>query len=466
MSSPDREVTDYAVQNFPPEAECTAEMPMLWNEDHRMLIDSCVRSDALYELYLQLPKLAKDLASNVTLRDNNFSVVETVNALRNRDWAMCELLHSIPLKVVQSIVKNTVAYDDHNGDFPCFSTPQRSDPEEIPGVYVIGISVQQERGRFLNITEMERVIDDVKKYIVGYQATVQYEADVAEKGVQFARKNLSPEQDSARRHLRSVDKWAECADISNPVFITKDEEIPRIRALVETFKKMCNPSLDPTKSVRMIQSPLYVGCSKNLADRTNRYSQKSLRGINKPLGLTLAILKRQNIRYTLHTRVVVRIWKKDQLPLAEQLVTTLAGSLVYQHGFNATEGGGTGPNTVTSREGLKTNAGLVICRLGLLYHNVKESIEEIEIRTKFLQDLDIVNGEIVEMSRIMEQCTAELESLPQDYQWNQTLTDLEQLVQDLQEDLEDKQQALRFWDLLLEIQKIVVEETGRGLWSL
>ncbi|KAM0224050.1 hypothetical protein ACHAQD_002415 [Fusarium lateritium] len=467
MSSPPvLEATDYPVQHFPPESECTAEMPMLWSEDHRRLIDCCVRSDSLYELYLQLPKLAKDLASNATLRENNFSVVETVNALRNRDWSMCELLHSIPIEVVQSIVKNTVAYDDHNESFPCFKMPGRSDPEEIPGVYVIAISINHRNGRFLNIREMERVVDDMKKYILGYQAHVQYEGDVAEKGIPFAKKNLSSEQDLALRHLHSVDKHAGGFDTSDPIFITKEEEIPRIKALLKTFRSMCNHDLDPTGSVRMIQSPLYVGCSKNLAERTKRYSQTSLKGINKPLGLTLAILRRQKLPYTLHTRVVIRTWKKDQLPLAEQLIATLAGSLVYQHGFNATEAGGTGPNTVTSRESLKTNTEWVISRLGYLYHNVRDSISEIGHRDKFLEDLDIVNGQVVELGDAIEECITELESLPADYQWDQTLSDIEQLIQDLKKDMEDKKQAPRFWNLIVEIQKIVVEETGQGLRSL
>ncbi|KAM0268932.1 hypothetical protein ACHAPA_004532 [Fusarium lateritium] len=329
---------------------------------------------------------------------------------------MCELLHSIPIEVVQSIVKNTVAYDDHNESFPYFKMPGRSDPEEIPSVYVIAISINHRNGRFLNIREIERVVNDMKKYILGYQAHIQYEGDVTEKGIPFAKKNLSSEQDLALRHLHSVDKHAGGFDTSDPIFITKEEEIPRIKALLKTFRSICNHNLDPTGSVRMIQSPLYIGCSKNLTERTKRYSQTSLKGINKPLGLTLAILRRQKLPYTLHTRVVIQTWKKDQLPLAEQLIATLAGSLVYQHRFNATEASRTGPNTITSRESLKTNTEWVISRLGYLYHNMRDSISEIGHHDKFLEDLDIINGQVVKLGDTIEECITELESLPADYQ--------------------------------------------------
>lgn len=466
MGSPAPQDYQYPVTNFPPAAERTAEMPMLWDEDHLKLINTCTRSESLYELYLQLPRLANDLENNQTLKDNKFSVVDTVNALRNCDWSMCELLHSMAPKVITSIVKNTIAYDNEQRDLPGFEIPNHKNAEEIPGVYVIGISMSKENGCFLNRKEMNLLIEHIEGYIEGYHAYVKYQENLSEKGLAFARTCLSIEERRAHTHMKGIDDKAGGEKTAAPVFITKDEEVPRIQALVKTLKAMCDPSLDPTGRVRMIQSPLYVGCSKNLAERIKVYNRHSLKSINKPLGITLASLKKLGYAYKLHIVCVIRTWKSDQLPLAEQLVTTLAGSLVYQHGFNATEAGGTGFHTVKSLESLKENTVYVIYRMQHLLSNVNQSLYDIEIRTRFLDDLAIVEGQVVEIKQTMELCEKELNDLPSGFQWNETLSEIEQLVQDLKKDLKDKQEALRFWNLIQEIQNIVIEETGRGIESL
>ncbi|KAF5668077.1 hypothetical protein FHETE_5343 [Fusarium heterosporum] len=117
-------------------------------------------------------------------------------------------------------------------------------------------------------------------------------------------------------------------------------------------------------------------------------------------------------------------------------------------------------------ESLKANTIYVMHRIGDLYRNVQDSIDDISRRTNFLEDLDLVEGQVVEIGETMETCTEELQKLPSDFKWNETLTEMEGLIQDLKQDLEDKKEALKFWTLVQEIQNIVIEETNDGIWAL
>ncbi|KAF0641669.1 hypothetical protein FPSE5266_10360 [Fusarium pseudograminearum] len=432
----------------------SAEMPMLWDEEHQRLIDSCVESKSLYEMYLQLPVLAAALEDNQTLKDNNFSVAHTVNALNRADWSMLELLHSMDHDVVQSIVKNTFAYDMIQKNIRCFPMPRRAS-NVIPGVYVIGLSIDGQNGRFLNIRETEIVVEEMKEYVAGYKAHIKYKSAPA---------TLSKDEAHARRHINQVDGFAGGAmKKDDPAFIKKEEEIPSIEALIKTFEKMCDRSLYSTGLIRIHQSPLYVGCSKNLFNRTSDYGQESVRSINKPLGLTISILRKLGYRVQLIIGNVVRVWRADQLPKAEQLVTTLAGSFVYQHGFNAAEAGGTGYRSIPDEEGLRTNTSYLFSGINIIPLNLRDSLQEVGLRERYLNDMDRVRAKVIKITDWVGECQREIDSLPPGFEWNEQLSELEAVVERLSKDLNDMKEALKFWNLILQIQNIVVEETGRAL---
>ncbi|KAF4443977.1 hypothetical protein F53441_11272 [Fusarium austroafricanum] len=416
MSSSEEQSQGYTDTHFPPPAERSAEMPMLWNEEHRSLIDSCTRNESLYPLLIQLPKLADDLEGNQTLKDNNFPVDFTVSALHNCDWTMCALLHSMPFNVVKSIVKNTFAYHDYNGSIQCFKMPTDT-TVEVPGVYVVGLMRLNKRGQFLNIKEMELLISDMKDYVQGYRAYVKFAADVAANGRATAKSNQSAEENKATRFVASVDSHAGGSYTEKPAFIEKEDEIPRIEALIATYERMCDRSLGPTRSIRMMQSPLNV----------------------------------------------LRILKADQLALAEQLVTTLAGSLIYQHGFNSTEAGGTGSNTIVSEDGLKLNVELVISRLRIMIHNLGNSVDEVNLRQRFLKDIELVQAQVQEINEAIKESVETLQSLPDGFQWNETLSEVEESVQVLKKNLQDKEEALKFWNPMIQIQGIIIKEIGHGI---
>ncbi|KAF5543371.1 hypothetical protein FNAPI_9693 [Fusarium napiforme] len=454
-----------SVQNYPearilPRPERSAEMPYFGDEAHRQLVDSCVRATSMYEVLIQLPKVADDLEGNQALKDNNFPVVETVNALRQQDWSMCELLHSMSLPVVQSIAKNTVAYDDFMRKIECFKLPDAR--EVIPGVYVIALRIQGRHGQFLNIREMELLIEDMTSYVEGYRAYAKFNEDRVAHGRAFAKTNQSAQDKRAHRALVGIDSWAGGNATDEPAFIRDDDGVPAIQSLIKTFERMCDRTLDPDGRTHILQSPLYVGCSKHLSERLKVYNRNSLRSINKPLGLTLSILRKHGHTVELCIKNVLRVWKADQLARAEQLVASIAGSLVHQHGFNAIETGGTGSRTITSVDGLKVNTELVISRTRMMFDNLRDSLAEVNLRERFRRDLVRLNGQILDIRSYLDDCNKGMQQLNPGYKWDEDAEKLADVIQKLKVNLEHKKEALRFWQLMLQIERIIVEEKDRS----
>ncbi|KAF4944722.1 hypothetical protein FGADI_12497 [Fusarium gaditjirri] len=456
-SSQEAKLQELPETNVPPPAQRSAEMPMLWDEAHRSLIDSCVRHQSLLELSLQLLRLADVLDDNQTMKENDFPVFSTVNALRNYDWTMCELLHTMSVPVVQSIVKNTFAFDVTNDAIKPFQLPSANLDSETPGVYVVGIRMKNRDGQFLNINELELLIHEMKQYTEGYEAYARHNG--------WSSASMTPAERKAISLVNAVDghMGVQKDPNSGPWFIEKDEEVPRIKALINTFEGMCDRSLDPTGRVYISQSPLYVGCSKDLNKRMRVYARQSVKGINKPLGLTVCILRKHNRSPELVTGCVLRILRSNQLPMAEQLVCTIAGSLVYQHGFNAVETGGTGPKSLPADGGLKDNIKYIICGTQVLVSNLKESLGEADLRQRFLLHLDQVSGEIVRLKEILKDCQDQIQHLPSGEEFDQVLSGISSLVRNVRDNLKDKRNALKFWQLMLDIQNLIVDETGRGI---
>ncbi|KAG5821640.1 hypothetical protein H9Q74_000054 [Fusarium xylarioides] len=469
-----------SVAPLPKPARATAEMPMPGKEAQLELIDAVSRSESLYELYLRLPRLADDLENNQVLKDNEFDIVNTVRSLRRDDsWPMCELLHSMSPLVIKSIIQGTVAYDSHpkqskgrsvlHSDFPCFETPVRGRGPPIPGVYVVALyrKFTGHRGEFLNIAELKMVIEDMEDYIKGYRIHAKRCADTLA-GKSSSGSNLSKDDADALALVRGVDYYAndKASVVSDtPLFIKDDGDAAEIEALVRTYKAMCRPDLDPTEQVRIKQGPLYVGCSNNLAERTHRYTQPSVKGINKPLGLTISILRRHNLPVELAVNVVLRTWRSDQLPMAEQLVMTLAGSLVYQHGFNAIEGGGTGRKTVASGESLKTNMEYVISRVGFIRDNFGKTVDELEARKRFMEALAQIDDDLTEIIETMTHCKQQLERLP-NINWDEKVRELRELLVSLKQEVDDRREALKFWKLVLQIQRIGIQTMGESIVTI
>lgn len=92
--------------------------------------------------------------------------------------------------------------------------------------------------------------------------------------------------------------------IPSPQSIQSDGEVSKIEGLISSFELRCDRQLDPTGKVRQVQSPLYVGCSIDLRERTGKYklhSRGGLLSVNKPLCLVVNILSA--LEYPVELRV-------------------------------------------------------------------------------------------------------------------------------------------------------------------
>ncbi|GJN79863.1 hypothetical protein PLIIFM63780_003385 [Purpureocillium lilacinum] len=340
--------------------------------------------DSLFEFTYVLGCLGRALDSDPVLKSKNFAVNKTAQAFRNEPgnrWEMMRLLHAIPKTMVRAIVLATVAFDDHQRALESYEKPAATSHTDWQGIYVIGLRRIGQGGKFLTAGEADLLIDGLEQY------------------VEAAGRAISPpigpptlEQHTATQFMMRVDRrvagsgnWA----IVSPRFITSDENVDHVRAMIDSLRSRVAQMAAAGMSAgeRMVQSPLYVGCSKNLLVRLANYElSQGFRGVNKKLALTTSTLLELGLPVELVIRVAVRTWKSQHLSLAEHLVVTMANSLVYQGGFNATQAGG---NFGTASGGGQARE-LVLGRLPYLRDNVTLAFDEIANRALFETELDAV----------------------------------------------------------------------------
>ncbi|KAH8734300.1 hypothetical protein BGZ61DRAFT_473044 [Ilyonectria robusta] len=311
----------------------TATMPMPGGKEQIRLLDAFEKSAALLELSLLLPELADSLEADPVMQNRNFSVSRTVNSIRgdeDNSSAMVKLLHSMDEGAIKAVVRGTVAHDSFLENAKWFKMPVKAEGK-VPGVYVIGLSRDECQGKFLNIVEMEKLVAGIHKYIEGFKLLETLPRPYSKSTP------VLPRERELLEWVNKVDSTEDVAPGSLPErarFIEKAGEVPSIEALASMFKGRCNRALDP------------IGLG--------------LVGLNKPLGLTVGVLAALDLPVSLTIQVALRVWRPDHLPLAEQLLATLAGSLVYQSGFNATEAGGTGSSTIKNVQSLVRSRAIVM----------------------------------------------------------------------------------------------------------
>lgn len=289
----------------------TAEMPMPGGKQQQELLDALKNHESLYELSLELPKLAKSLASNTTLQAQGFSVAATVAAIEkdkaNR-WARFKLLHGMDPSVIRAIIQGTVAYDTHHRNAKWFKTPGEIEGR-IPGVYAVGLSRVGCDGKFLNIEETKRLVQGLEKYVEGHRILRTHRVDVeagrAQVGV------MSPSDVELVEWVAKVDSHPVAVvpgcTLPKGKFIEKESEVHSIEALISMFRSRCVVALDPTEQIRQIQSPIYIGCSTDLKTRTSQYLRPTLSGLNKPMSLTVGTLGALGLSVTVRAQVAIRI---------------------------------------------------------------------------------------------------------------------------------------------------------------
>ncbi|KAF7538212.1 hypothetical protein G7Z17_g12689 [Cylindrodendrum hubeiense] len=439
----------------------TAEMPMPGGQDQIRLLDAFEKHATILELSLQLPGLADTLEADPVMQSRNFSVSRTVNSIRQDDdnsSAMVKLLHSMEPSAIKAVVRGTVAHDTFVDDAKWFKMPGKAEGK-VPGVYVIGLSRDGCDGKFLNILEMEDLVAGIHRYIEGFKLIETLRTDKRRAGTLNERELLQ-----WVGKVQSIDAILPWNVPDKARFIEKDSEVPSIEALASMFKRRCDRALDPTGLVRQVQSPLYVGCSIDLLSRTSCYLRKGLPNVNKPLALTVGVLAALDFPVSLSIQVALRVWTSDHLPLAEQLLATLGGSLVYQSGFNATEAGGTGSSSIKSRQSLIQSRAIIMAYTDTMTKNVDATLAELGRRADFVQKVHEADEALKLLDAQMNEAIAYADEVSQLRNWDEMQAFMAKTEAHMQETLKNALAVRRQWKLLYEINKmlhpdIVVEET-------
>ncbi|GJN82706.1 hypothetical protein PLIIFM63780_006249 [Purpureocillium lilacinum] len=285
-------------------------------------------------------------------------MAKTVDALtRDADetWEFANLVLSMHPSTIRSIVLGSIAYDDSRGVLKSYRVPAAGD-SHCQGVYVIGLRRRGHEGKFLTRHEAERLIEG----LLGYLKAVQISA-------------LPPSQRSAE-------------DRAALILMRRVDHLIGLRQ-----------SNDPTDATqRMLQSPIYVGCSTDLVASVEDYDRaRGFENVNKLLALTISMLEHLGLRTEMVIRVAVRTWKAHQLSLAEQIIVTMASSIVYQGGFNTREAGGTEGTQI----GLWEAKRLVLFAQGFLSGNLNNVEADRRKKSQFLAELAALHEKFDEIEQ-------------------------------------------------------------------
>lgn len=305
------------------------------------LLQILEENDSLYPLMAEFPRMASALAQAAGVWSNQGGARRTVAALRaetpGSKWTMTTLLYSMHPSSVKAIVRNTVAVDSSgplHGRARWQETP--SDPTvPVQGVYVVGLRrTGKISAEFLTPTEMRRIAHAIQSYLGGFAA---YNKPAAQRTQQ-------EKLDLAYRDR--VDSALSSAG-GGGTLIHSQTAVSNATRLRQSLIERADMTLalDPTGTIRHRQSPLYVGCSNNLRARMSCYSGPRYTNASQQLAFLLAVAQAERLTLQPVAKVALRTWSPDQLHTAEQLVMTLAGSLLWQHGLNLEEGGGNRANT-------------------------------------------------------------------------------------------------------------------------
>ncbi|RYP11838.1 hypothetical protein DL767_011453 [Monosporascus sp. MG133] len=356
-----------------------AEMPL--QGDRRLkLFRALGDNDSYYELSIELTQLAEELA-----KCKNERIDKARTLIENDRWhetSMLIMLHTIPKALLRSIILNTVAYDFSNRTTappPCYSA-------DGPGTYVAAMSIRGRNGEFLCVVEIEDLIQGLRKYCKAYIRQKAHQGPPSK-----------PEDKALDESAREVDATfgSRSSGAKDRLrFIRSDDAHQRVLWLIESFEDRCRPVAQQglSRVAFQKQGPLMVGCSNQMDDRMPHHDPKGPSGLGLTTytwALTLCLIKnRLGLDPVVTVRPVVRTWENNLLVTSEVLVTALAGSYVFQEGFNVIGAG--------SQAGDKPDNVLTDCKHYIFVdrpffgQNVDATLAELQRREKYVDDVNYI----------------------------------------------------------------------------
>lgn len=436
-----------------PNTTPTAQMPMPGGPQQQQLLSLLEDYETYWEISHKLPDVAFELRNDSIVKARKFGASQ-LHSLPEYDdedrMKMLKLLLSMDRTVIRAIIGGTVAHDTFHNRVPWLEMP--GPLEKVPGVYVVGLSRDGCDGEFLKVEEMKELILGIQRYIKGFEFINQRSQAKWSSGPVTA--PLSAFQQGLVDWVKKVNGVSTPGILDSAQYIEQDSDLPSIQALLSMFESWCRASLDPTQKVRQTSSPLFVGFSVEMNATLATCDQAQLLSMNKPMVLTVQILRALGHPVKACVQVALRIWEVDQVFIAEQLVVALAGSMVYDHGFSHTETSFAMLSSMTSAESVKALGESHVLIMGCLstwLDNVKGINKEIDNRLEFAQVLDRLATKVPVAIDAINECAATLDkiTLPSRMTWSEC----EQLMKDIEEgakaDIEEHRLLKRQAEILL-----------------
>lgn len=303
--------------------QATAEMPSM-DETRKSQLSILQNTQCFYGLTLMIPRLAESLQAQQSLTVN-----ATVKALERAEFrrVLNLLLHTVAPETMQSILAETVAYDFH----PSRPSRPRTLGGDHGGTYVAALSIAGRQGRFLTRLEIGQLVGHLQRYVAACECWCRRRRWTGAAG-----------EAAHKKVVADIEGMWMKAGAEDPICGQSAVRCVKIRALVDMLRKRDDPSLDPAGDVQQKQSPLMVGCSRDINSRVKQHHAME-RGpvlttytwalvqacIERCLGLTVEVC----------TIPAVIAFDILHLELSEILVTTLCRSLVSQLGYNVVQAG-------------------------------------------------------------------------------------------------------------------------------
>ncbi|KAL2072909.1 hypothetical protein VTL71DRAFT_12252 [Oculimacula yallundae] len=304
---------------------------------------------------------------------------------------MCELLHTIHPKVVHSIILNTIAYqwtaDDHFKDLVM-------PVDGCAGSYVATFAVKGRNGKGLTIKEWRMVQQKWDMYIAkdpkdAVEATI---IDMKYPCASWNKETILEGNENGERKLwfKTAHQFSECINLRIPSDWVPNEDVPQL------------------------QSPLYIGCSKDLAARVHYYDPLgTMSAASKSWRLLMSILKHCGIEVDTIMIPLIKIWETSHLNKAEILLTMLAGSHISEGGLNQHPPGGHRSMNHSEDKFLEAQT-QAFCRYRWTTENLRRSEEELDRRLRAfdtLRSLESLAKERDEMNEGIELLDRKLDSI-------------------------------------------------------
>ncbi|KAI2620873.1 hypothetical protein GGS26DRAFT_594563 [Hypomontagnella submonticulosa] len=341
-----------------------AEIPVV-NDLARQLVEGPDNRESLDFLFPIVVDMAKEMQNQKSIK------VDKLYRFNNeKDYNEMRLLfHTFNRKTLRSLVLGTIPYDLYDEDSPNWSNVYNG---QGAGSYLVGLSVRHRKGAFFNRTEIELIIDHVRRYKEGCEAWSRMPTDPSYSANQSDSESDSQSdgQPSSRSGSQSTSQSSTQTDSQIPRAdrealvdaLTTDNEVLRggsrwtgkgyqkpafvsgrsgrgTGMLIDMLSRRLNDNFNA--DIYQLSSPVYIGCTYKVAARMPMHNPDSsnMSLSSSTLKLLIACARREGIQVLVHTIPIVLVWHEDQVRLSEILVTVLAQSLLTMNGLNIIQPG-------------------------------------------------------------------------------------------------------------------------------